>query len=63
MDEMKLAFEVLYTWIFLGSFVVLMAFGFYLFLELWETDRKNLLILMVVIIGGALTGIILAVVQ
>ena len=63
MDEMKLAFEVLYTWIFLGSFVVLMAFGFYLFLELWETDRKNLLILMAVIIGGALTGIILAVVQ
>ena len=60
MEEMKLAFEVLYTWIFLGSFVGLMAFGFYLFLELWETDRKNMLILMAVSAGGVVTGIIIA---
>ena len=60
MEEMKLALEVLYTWIFIGSFIVLMTYGFYLFLELWETDRKNMLILMAVDIGGVATGIIIA---
>lgn len=60
MEELKLAFEVLASWLLLCSFIGLMAYGFYLFLEMWETDRKNLLTLMVVVVGGAVTGIILA---
>ena len=63
MDELKLAFEVLYLWISICTFIGVMGYGLYLFLELWETDRKNILILMVVIAGGAITGIILAMIQ
>lgn len=63
MDELKLAFEVLFSWLFLCSFIGLMACGLYLFLELWETDRKNILILMSVIASGVITGIILAMIQ
>ena len=60
MDELKLAFEVLTTWILMCTFIGLMAYGFYLFIELWETDRKNMLTLTAVFIGGTATGIILA---
>ena len=60
MEEMKLAFEVLAIWLLLGSFTVLMLYSLYLFLELWETDRKNMLILMAVGISGVVTGIIIA---
>ena len=60
MEEMQLALEVLAGWILLGSFTVLMLYSLYLFLELWETDRKNMLILMAVGIGGVVTGIIIA---
>ena len=63
MEEMKLAFEVLASWLLICIFIGLMAYGLYLFLELWETDRKNLLTLMVVSAGGAVTGIIIAMVQ
>lgn len=63
MDELKLAFEVLTTWILMCTFIGLMAYGFYLFIELWETDRKNMLTLTAVFIGGTATGIILAVLQ
>lgn len=60
MDEIKLALEVIYIWLFLCTLIGLMAYGFYMFLELWETDRKALLTLMAVIIAGTATGIILA---
>lgn len=60
MEEMQLAFEVLASWLLLGIFTGLMAYGLYLFLELCETDRKNLLILMAVSLGGVVTGIIIA---
>ena len=63
MDELKLALEVLCTWLFLCIFVGLMAYGLYLFLELWETDRKNMLILMAVSVGGMVTGLIIAMIQ
>ena len=63
MEELKLALEVLASWILLIVTVGLMAYGFYMFLELWETDRKNLLTLMAVALGGAVTGIILALIQ
>lgn len=63
MEEMKLAFEVLTIWLLLCIFIGLMAYGLYLFLELWETDRKNMLILMAVIAGGTATGIIVAIIQ
>lgn len=63
MEELKLAFEVIATWLLLCTFVGLMAYGLYLFLELWETDRKNLLKLMAVVVGGAITGIVLAMIQ
>ena len=62
MEEIKLAFEVLTIWLLLCSFIGLMAYGLYLFLELWEMDRKNLLTLMAVSIGGAITGIIIAII-
>lgn len=62
MEELKLAFEVLAGWLLLCSFIGLMAYGLYLFLEMWEMDRKNLLTLMVVVVGGLVTGIILAVI-
>lgn len=63
MEEMKLALEVLANWLLLCIFICLMAYGLYLFLALWETDRKNLLTLMAVSVGGAITGIIIAVIQ
>ena len=63
MEELKLAFEVLAGWLLLCSFIGLMAYGFYLFLELWETDRKNMQILMAVVVGGMVTGIIIAMIQ
>ena len=63
MEELKLAFEVLTGWLLLCTFIGLMAYGLYLFLELWEMDRKNLLTLMAVSVGGAVTGIIIAMVQ
>ena len=63
MEELKLAFEVLAGWLLLCVFIGLMAYGLYLFLELWEMNRKNLLTLMVVSVGGAVTGIIIAMVQ
>ena len=63
MELVKLAFEVLAIWLLLCIFIGLMAYGLYLFLELWETDRKNLLTLMAVTAGGALTGIIIAMIQ
>ena len=63
MEELKLAFEVLAGWLLLCSFIGLMAYGFYLFLEMWETDRKNMLILMAVVVGGMVTGIIIAMVR
>ena len=63
MELVKLAFEVLAIWLLLCIFIGLMAYGLYLFLELWETDRKNLLKLMAVTAGGVATGIILAMVQ
>lgn len=63
MEELKLAFEVLAGWLLLCSFIGLMAYGFYLFLEMWETDRKNLLTLMVVVVGGTVTGIIIAMIR
>lgn len=62
MEELKLAFEVLAGWLLLCSFIGLMAYGLYLFLEMWEMDRKNLLTLMVVVVGGLVTGIILAII-
>ena len=63
MELVKLAFEVLAIWLLLCIFIGLMAYGLYLFLELWETDRKNLLTLMAATAGGAITGIIIAMVQ
>lgn len=63
MEELKLAFEVLAGWLLLCSFIGLMAYGFYLFLEMWETDRKNLLTLMAVGLGGTVTGIIIAMIR
>lgn len=63
MEELKLAFEVLAGWLLLCSFIGLMAYGFYLFLEMWETDRKTLLTLMVVVVGGTATGIIIAMIR
>lgn len=63
MEELKLALEVIVVWLLLGGFIGLMAYGLYLFLEMWETDRKNLLILMAVSAGGMVTGIIIAMVQ
>lgn len=60
MEELKLAFEVLTIWLLLCVFIGLMAYGLYLYIEMWETDRKNLLTLMAASVGGALTGIILA---
>ena len=63
MESVKLALEVLACWLLLCSFIGLMAYGLYLFLELWETDRKNMVTLMAVSIGGAVTGIIIAMVQ
>ena len=63
MEELKLAFEVLAGWLLLCSFIGLMAYGFYLFLEMWETDRKNMLILMAVVVGGMVTGIIIAMIR
>ena len=60
MELVKLAFEVLAIWLLLCIFIGLMAYGLYLFLELWETDRKNMLTLMAVSVVGALTGIIIA---
>ena len=60
MEEIKLAFEVLASWILLCIFIGLMSYGFYLCIELWETDRKNLLTLLAVGAGGAITGIIIA---
>ena len=62
MEELKLAFEVLTAWLLICSFIGLMAYSLYLFLELWEMDRKNLLILMAVSAGGAITGIIIAII-
>ena len=63
MEELKLALEVLESWILLIGAVGLMAYGFYLFLELWETDRKNLITLMAVLVGGTVTGIIVAILK
>ena len=63
MEEMKLALEVLASWILLIVTVGLMAYGFYLYLELWETDRKNMLTLIAVFVSGMATGIILALIQ
>ena len=60
MEEMKLALEVLASWLLLCIFIGLMAYGLYMFLELWETDRKNLLTLLAVSVGGTVTGIVLA---
>lgn len=60
MEEIKLALEVLASWLLICIFIGLMAYGFYLYLELWETDRKNLLTLLAVGAGGAVTGIIIA---
>lgn len=62
MEELKLAFEVLVGWLLLCTFIGLMAYGLYLFLELWEMDRKNMLTLMAVSVGGAITGIIIAII-
>lgn len=62
MEELKLAFEVLAGWLLLCSFIGLMAYGLYLFLEMWETDRKTLLTLLAVVVGGTVTGIILAII-
>ena len=76
MEELKLALEVLESWILLivalevlESWILLivalevLAYGFYLFLELWQTDRKNLLTLMAVLVGGTVTGIIVAILK
>ena len=63
MEEMKLALEVLASWILLIVTVGLMAYGFYLYLELWETDRKNMLTLIAVFVSGMATGIIVAIIQ
>ena len=63
MEEMKLALEVLTSWLLLCIFIGLMSYGFYMFLELWETDRKNILTLTATAVGGAVTGIILALIQ
>lgn len=63
MDELKLALEVIYVWLLICTFIGLMAYGLYLFLELWETDRKTLLTLMAVLAGGTATGIMLAMIQ
>lgn len=60
MESVKLAFEVLASWLLLCIFIGLMAYGLYLFLELWETDRKSLLTLMAVCLGGTVTGILVA---
>ena len=62
MEELKLAFEVLVGWLLICNFIGLMAYGLYLFLELWEMDRKNLLTIMAVSVGGAVTGIIIAII-
>ena len=50
MEELKLALETLATWLLLGIFIGLMAYGLYLWLELWETDRKNLLTLIAILV-------------
>ena len=63
MEELKLALEVLASWILLIVAVGLMTYGFYLYLELWKTDRKNILTLTAVALGGAVTGIILALIK
>lgn len=63
MEELKLALEVLTSWLLISIFIGLTAYGFYLFLELWEKDRKNLITLMTVGVGGAVTGIIIAIIQ
>ena len=63
MEELKLALEVLESWILLIVAVGLMAYGLYLWLELWETDRKNLITLMAVLVGGTVTGIIVAILK
>lgn len=63
MEELKLAFEVMASWLLLCVFIGLMGYGLYLFLELWETDRKNLMTLLVVSAGGTVTGIIVAIIQ
>ena len=63
MEELELAIEVLASWLLLVVTISLMAYGFYLYLELWETDRKNLLTLTAVLVGGAITGIVLAIIQ
>lgn len=63
MEELKLAFEVLAGWLLLWAFIGLMAYSLYLFLELWETDRKNLLTLVAVGLGGMVTGIIVAMIR
>ena len=62
MEELKLAFEVLAGWLLLCTFIGLMSYGLYLFLELWEMDRKNLLTIMAVSVGGAITGIFIAII-
>lgn len=63
MEELKLALEVLASWILLIVAVGLMTYGLYLYLALLETDRKNILTLTAVFIGGIATGIIVAIVQ
>lgn len=63
MEVVKLALEVLYIWLLLYIFIGLMAYGIYLFLELWETDRENLLILMAVSTGGVITGVITGIIM
>ena len=63
MEELKLAIEVLASWILLIVAVGLMSYGFYMYLQLWETDRKNMLTLTAVFVGGTATGIILAIIQ
>lgn len=61
MEELKLAFEVIAIWLLIGIFIgLLMGYGLYLFLALWETDRKNLLTLLAVGVIGTVTGIIIA---
>ena len=60
MEEMRLAFVVLVSWLLICGCIGLMAYSLYLFLELWETDRKNMLILMAVSLSGVATGIIIA---
>lgn len=63
MEELKLAIEVFTSWILLIVAIGLMSYGFYLYLQLLETDRKNMLTLTAVFIGGTVTGIIVALIQ